>query len=64
MAGLVGSRPGPVIPARALGPGSGADAVPAARGQGGGDVVSAQPAFAAGEGRYPVVAGHRQGVAS
>jgi hypothetical protein len=37
--------------------------VPAAGRHGGGDVIGAQPAPAAGEGRYPVVAGDRQHIA-
>src|SRR2546430_9604947 len=39
---LVHADPGPVIPARALGAGPGADAVPAAAWQGRGDVIGAQ----------------------
>ena len=39
MAGLVGADPGPVIPARPLGPGADAEAVPALGRQGADDVI-------------------------
>jgi hypothetical protein len=47
---VVGADPGAVIPARALGAGDGADAVPAAGRQGGGDVIGAQPTCSCGFG--------------
>jgi hypothetical protein len=63
MAQLLRASPGPVIPAWALGAGPGADPVPAVRWQGGGDLIGAQPPFAARKGWYPVIAGHRQHIA-